>query len=382
MLLSFPFTFMAGSNLHTDLQTQQMVWKFGPKPCEQLLFLLWSKLNALIWQEFRNPNKSADPTRFQHVSHCEEANGPFCFHGPAPTLKAKRVSKLPKGKLQSELSFTHANPLLLEQHLTFCPGTGSTHRYHPLLAPPLFRLYPEPFNCREGSGPTYAQSGQSCHSWQGSVGWSWPYLQRLFWFFFSIWRAMLGSNIYLNIRANTQRFVRTLYEYWILKNFKCTMKLEKFSCMLRGVAAMEGKVITRSDRNYKSWKIVVWPTNILPLMSIKFYSAGSAWKLRSKCVSCSPALMVSAWGGKKNSKTDDERLKSKLRCFFLLKIMQIQKELTTVEAKENFSWGQTPKLLCLSLASTGNPKLSGRLHWPSCGLYPTLMGEGREDVGW
>lgn len=148
-------------------------------------------------------------------------------------------------------------------------------------------------------GAAFALSEQSCHSWQGNIGWSWPYLQRLFWFFFSIWRAMLGSNIYLNIRANTQHFVKTQYEYWILKNFKCTMKLEKFSCMLREVARMEGKVITRSDRNYKSWKIVVWPTNILPLMSIKFYSAGGAWKLRSKCVSCNPALMASTWWGKK-----------------------------------------------------------------------------------
>lgn len=121
---------------------------------------------------------------------------------------------------------------------------------------------------------------------------------------------MLRSNIYPNIHVNTQRFVRTQYEYWILKNFKCTMKLEKFSCMLRGVAGMEGKVITKSDRNYKSWKIVVWPTNILPLMSIKFYSAGSAWNLRSKHVSCSSALMVRAWGEKKNL---EEGLKSKLR---------------------------------------------------------------------
>lgn len=190
---------------------------------------------------------------------------------------------------------------------------------------------------------------------------------------------MLGSNIYLNIWANTQHFVKTRYEYWILKNFKCTMKLEKFSCMLREVAGMEGKVITRSDRNYKSWKIVVWQTNILPLMSIKFYSAGSAWKLRSKCVSCNPALMVSTWRGKKSFKKDDERLKSKLRCLFLLKVMQILKELTTVEGKKNFSRGQMPKLLCLSLASTGNPKLSGRIH---CGLYFTLTGEEGEDVGW
>lgn len=82
---------MEGSNLHTDLQTQQMVWKFGPKPCEQLLLLLWSKLNALIWQEFRNPNKSADPTRLQHVSHCEEAKGPLCFHVLASTFKVKHV---------------------------------------------------------------------------------------------------------------------------------------------------------------------------------------------------------------------------------------------------------------------------------------------------
>lgn len=315
--------------------TADGVWKFGPMPCEQLLFLLWSKLNALIWQEFRNPNKSTDPTRLQHVSHCEEANGPFCFHGPAPTFKVKCVSKLPKGNYsQSSLS------LVL---IPYCWVFLSRDRVHiwmsPTLARPLLRLYPEPFYCREGSGCIYTQSGQSCHSWQGSIGWSWPYLQRLFWFFFSIWRAMLRSNIYLNIRVNTQRFVRTWYEYWILKNFKCTMKLEKFSCMLRGVAGMEGKVIIRNDRNYKSWKIVVWPTNILPLMSIKFYSAGSAWKHRSKCVSCSPALMVRAWGGKRTFKKDDERLKSKLRCFFLLKIMQIWKKLTTVEGKENFSRG-------------------------------------------
>lgn len=105
MLLSFPSTFMGGSKLHTDLQTQQMVWKFGSKPCEQLLFLLGSKLNALIWQEFRNSNKSVDLTGLQHVSHCEEANGPFCFHRPAPTFKAKCGSKLPKGNYsQSSLS--------------------------------------------------------------------------------------------------------------------------------------------------------------------------------------------------------------------------------------------------------------------------------------
>lgn len=96
---------MADSDLHTDLQTQQTVWKFGPKPCEQLLFLLWSKLNALIWQEFRTPNKSTNPTRLQHVLHCKEVNGPFCFHGPAPTFKVKHVSKLPKGNYsQSSLS--------------------------------------------------------------------------------------------------------------------------------------------------------------------------------------------------------------------------------------------------------------------------------------
>lgn len=82
-----------------------MVWKFGPKPCEQLLFLLRSKLNALIWQEFRNPNKSADPTKLQHVSHCEEVNGLFCCHRPAHTFKAKCASKLPKGNYsQSSLS--------------------------------------------------------------------------------------------------------------------------------------------------------------------------------------------------------------------------------------------------------------------------------------
>lgn len=166
---------------------------------------------------------------------------------------------------------------------------------------------------------------------------------------------------------NTQHFVKTWYEYRILKNFKCTMKLEKFSCMLRGVPGMEGKVITMSDRNYKSWKIVVWPTNILPLISTKFYSAGSPQKPRSKCVTCRPASMVSTWGGKKPFKEDDERLKSKLRCF-LLKIRQIQKEPTTVEGKENFSRGKMPKLLCLSLANTGNPKLSGRFHWPHWGL--------------
>lgn len=96
---------MGGSNLHTDLQTQQMVWKFGPTPCEQLLLLLWSKLNALIWQEFRNANKSADPPRLQHVSHCGEAKGPFCFHVLASTFKAEHVPQLPKGNCsQSSLS--------------------------------------------------------------------------------------------------------------------------------------------------------------------------------------------------------------------------------------------------------------------------------------
>lgn len=84
---------------------------------------------------------------------------------------------------------------------------------------------------------------------------------------------------------------------------------------------------------------------------------------------------------KKTFKKDDEKLKSKLRCF-LLKTMQIRKELTTVEGKEYFSRGQMPKLLCLSLANTGSPELSGRLQWPSCGLYPTLTGEGGEEVGW
>lgn len=72
--------------------------------------------------------------------------------------------------------------------------------------------------------------------------------------------------------------------------------------------------------------------------------------------------------GKKPFKEDDERLKSKLSCF-LLKIRQIQKEPTTVEGKENFSRGKMPKLLCLSLADTGNTKLPGRFHWPHCGFY-------------
>lgn len=127
MLLSFPSTFMVGSNLHTDLQTQQMVWKFGLKPCEQLLFLLWSKLNALIWQEFGNPNKSA---RLQHVLHRQEANRPFCFHGPAPMFKVKRVTKLTKGNYgQSSLSLTLI-PHCWNSFSAFCPGTGSTYKCH------------------------------------------------------------------------------------------------------------------------------------------------------------------------------------------------------------------------------------------------------------
>lgn len=76
--------------------------------------------------------------------------------------------------------------------------------------------------------------------------------------------------------------------------------------------------------------------------------------------------------GIKPIKEDDERPKSKLRCF-LLKSEQIQKELANVEGKKNFFRGKMPKLLCLSLANTGNTKLSGRFHWPHCGLYPTLM---------
>lgn len=96
---------MSGSNLHTDLQTRQMVLKFGLKPCEHLLLLSRSKLNALIWQEFRNPNKSTDSSSLHRVSHCEEWNGPVCSHGPAPTFKVKCVSKLPKGNYsQSSLS--------------------------------------------------------------------------------------------------------------------------------------------------------------------------------------------------------------------------------------------------------------------------------------
>lgn len=82
-----------------------MVWKSGPQPCEQLLFLLWSKLNALIWQEFRNPNKSADPTKLQHVSRSMKVNGLLCCHRSAHTFKAKHASKLPKGNYsQSSLS--------------------------------------------------------------------------------------------------------------------------------------------------------------------------------------------------------------------------------------------------------------------------------------
>lgn len=54
-----------------------------------------------------------------------------------------------KGKLQSELSCTRANPLLLEQHLTFCPEIRSTHRCHQPSAHPLLRLDPEPLSCRE-----------------------------------------------------------------------------------------------------------------------------------------------------------------------------------------------------------------------------------------
>lgn len=76
--------------------------------------------------------------------------------------------------------------------------------------------------------------------------------------------------------------------------------------------------------------------------------------------------------GKNPSKKMMKRLKSELRCF-LVKIGQIQKEPATVEGKDNFSRGKMLKLLCLSLANSGNTKLPGRFHWPHCGLYPTLM---------
>lgn len=183
-------------------------------------------------------------------------------------------------------------------------------------------MYPEPFGCRQGLRATHRTelSQLTRKHWMELT-----LPPKGFLLCFDFFSPYGRSNIYLNIWVNTQCFVRTLYECWILKDFKCTMKLEKFSCMLREVAKIEDKVTTRSDRNYKSWKNVVWPTNILPLMSIKFYSAGSAWKLRSKCVSCSPALMVSAWGGKKAFKKDGERFKSELRCFFLFTILQIQK---------------------------------------------------------
>lgn len=273
-----------------------MVWKFGPKPCEQLLFLLRSKLNALIWQEFRNPNKSADPTKLQHVSHCEEVNGLFCCHRPAHTFKAKCASKLPKGNYsQSSLSLMLI-PHFWNNILLSSWGVGP---HADVTIPRLSSAQGVPraiWLQTRIKGYTQDRAVTADKEALDGVDLTSKGFFALFWFF----SPYGGSNIYLNIWVNTQCFVRTLYECWILKDFKCTMKLEKFSCMLREVAKIEDKVTTRSDRNYKSWKNVVWPTNILPLMSIKFYSAGSAWKLRSKCVSCSPALMVSAWGGKKS----------------------------------------------------------------------------------
>lgn len=152
---------MGGSNLHTDLQTQQMVWKFGPTPYEQLLLLLWSKLNALIWQEFRNANKSADPARLQHVSHCGEAKGPFCFHVLASTFKAEHVPQLPKGNCsQSSLSLMLIpycwNSISLSAQRSG-PHAGVTNPLSSAQAGPW-----APQLQREGSGP--AQPGQNCHS--------------------------------------------------------------------------------------------------------------------------------------------------------------------------------------------------------------------------
>lgn len=298
-----------------------MVWKSGPQPCEQLLFLLWSKLNALIWQEFRNPNKGIDPTKLQHVSRCMEVNGLLCCHRPAHTFKAKCASKLPKGNYsQSSLSLMLI-PYFWNNTLPSAWWEG-LHADVAISFPCSAQVVARAIWIRG-----FSLSGQICPCWQGSTGCSWAYLQRLFCFVLIlvyIWRATLGFDIHLNIRVNTQRFVRALYEYWILKNFKCTMKLEIFSCMLREVAGIEGKVITESDRNYKSWKIVVWPTNILPSMSIKFYSVGSAWKLRSKSASYSLALMVSAWGGKKPSGKMMKGFHLNIwACFSLFKILQI-----------------------------------------------------------
>lgn len=49
---------------------------------------------------------------------------------PGFHLQSQACTLAAKGKLQSELFFTHANPLLLEQHLTFCPEIRSTCRCH------------------------------------------------------------------------------------------------------------------------------------------------------------------------------------------------------------------------------------------------------------
>lgn len=66
------------------------------------------------------------------------------------------------------------------------------------------------------------------------------------------WRAVLPSHIHLNIQLNTQHFVtefsRTASILW---NWK------KISFMQSKVMDIGEKVITRSDRDYKSWKIVV-----------------------------------------------------------------------------------------------------------------------------
>lgn len=123
---------------------------------------------------------------------------------PCPSfhLQSQACTLAAKGKLQSELSFTHANPLLLEQPLIFCPEIRSTHRCPQPSAHPLLRLHPEQFSCREKDKDIHVHSqDRTVTPNKEALGGVDLTSRGCFDFFFSsIWRAMLGSNIYLNIR--------------------------------------------------------------------------------------------------------------------------------------------------------------------------------------
>lgn len=121
---------------------------------------------------------------------------------PGFHLQSQACTLAAKGKLQSELFFTHANPLLLEQHLAFCPQIRSTCRCHQ-----------PPAHLCSGWTLSYPAAERRMRTYMCTVRIQLSQLTRKHWmelplppevvliFFFSIWRAMLGSNIYLNIQG-------------------------------------------------------------------------------------------------------------------------------------------------------------------------------------